>query len=426
MSGLTRRDWAVFTTLALLTVAVVMLALFAPPRWAIAGLGVLLGASAVIARAQLIARRDADQRLRRESRVTRDATKRTLQVTTRTLKQMTATRDAVLGAGEAMRAAAKSESMRTAAMRAELRGVRVSQQLSSQTMTALRGVVDEIDSQLGDTATKDDVAELARLSTTVARLGHVATGDNVAELAHMLETARASEVRSFTETLRPSINSLEREIRRQHPEIMTDFQSLQQLLHRFGPQATLPPIAGWAMSPSGLLALTDEITKRDAELVVECGSGSSTLWMALAMRAKGRGKVIALEHLQAYADKTTEILREHGVADWAEVRVAPLTSVATPQGEFQWYDIDATEWDRSIDLLLVDGPPTTTGKHARYPALPVFAPALKPSAQIVVDDAERQDEREVIELWQAEWPDLLRLSSPGRGVEVFGLVKSFA
>ena len=180
----------------------------------------------------------------------------------------------------------------------------------------------------------------------------------------------------------------------------------------------MPPLAGWALSPAGLLYLADAIERREADLVVECGSGTSTLWMALAMRLRGTGRVLSLEHQEQYAEQTRAVLAAHGVSEWAEVRVCPLVSTPTPRGDFRWYDLDVTSIDQSIDVLLVDGPPGSTGRHARYPALPGLAPLLAENSLIVFDDADRADERDVLTFWADEVPGLARLASPGRGVEV--------
>ena len=57
--------------------------------------------------------------------------------------------------------------------------------------------------------------------------------------------------------------------------------------------------------------------------------------------------------------------------------------------------------DREIDLLLVDGPPGYGEgmERSRYPALPALEPRLAPGAMVVLDDASRPGEREIIERW---------------------------
>ncbi len=58
--------------------------------------------------------------------------------------------------------------------------------------------------------------------------------------------------------------------------------------------------------------------------------------------------------------------------------------------------------DDLIDLLLVDGPPAYVAGMglARYPALPVMLDRLAPGATLVLDDAERPGEQEVLRRWE--------------------------
>ena len=59
----------------------------------------------------------------------------------------------------------------------------------------------------------------------------------------------------------------------------------------------LPSTRGWAASPDLLLVLVDLMITERPSLVVECGSGASTLWLALAMRRfKIDGRIVALDH----------------------------------------------------------------------------------------------------------------------------------
>lgn len=53
-------------------------------------------------------------------------------------------------------------------------------------------------------------------------------------------------------------------------------------------------------------------------------------------------------------------------------------------------------------LIIVDGPPAATGKHARYPALPIVTHVLGDTStyHFVMDDYLRGDEREIVALWK--------------------------
>jgi len=240
--------------------------------------------------------------------------------------------------------------------------------------------------------------------------------EDIRELRAQLD-AITQELKQLTQRVR----SVDQRTMMMPRGLLTDFQALQQLLHRYRPEATLPQVAGWALSPRGLLTLTDLIESANARTVVECGSGTSTLWIAYALRKLGRGKVIAFDHLPEYAQRTQALIDEHDLAWFAEVRLAPLAQRATPRGSFLWYDIDPATFRHPIDVLLVDGPPQSTGRHARYPALPILTPFLAPGAVVLCDDTSRRDEQEMIDFWLGEDPQLQRLPSPGQDLELLQL-----
>jgi hypothetical protein len=56
-----------------------------------------------------------------------------------------------------------------------------------------------------------------------------------------------------------------------------------------------------------------------------------------------------------------------------------------------------------IDLLIVDGPPALQDPTSRFPALPLLLDHLSPDAVILMDDGDRQGEKEVVEKWCAEY-----------------------
>lgn len=207
-----------------------------------------------------------------------------------------------------------------------------------------------------------------------------------------------------------------------HADLLTDLQALHQLLDRYRPTATLPSLAGWALSPSGLLWACDFIRERRPSLVVECGSGTSSLWMALALREVGAGRLVSLEHQEEFVGRTRRLLESHQVAGWADIRHAPLVPVETSRGSTAWYDLATANLppDR-IDLLLVDGPPQSTGPLARYPAVPLLRDRLFPGATILVDDADRADDQEAISAWLEEVEGMRSEPGPGRGIAVLVL-----
>jgi len=176
-----------------------------------------------------------------------------------------------------------------------------------------------------------------------------------------------------------------------------EVEALVQLFQGFTPRAPMPSSGGFALNPTDLLALLHLIRTRRPRLVLELGSGTSTVWIAYALEQIG-GRLISLDHDPGYAEKTRAMLAAHGLTV-AEVRDAALRPVLLDGRSFPWYDTDALADVREVDLLLIDGPPEKTGPDARYPAMRVLEDRLADSATVVFDDAHRPDEQVALRRW---------------------------
>lgn len=198
----------------------------------------------------------------------------------------------------------------------------------------------------------------------------------------------------------------EREIKQEIKLTFRQLEALQNLSAVLPANDVVPATRGWAASPDLLLVLVDLVINERPSLVVECGSGASTLWLALAMRRfKIDGRIIALDHDPLFGGKTRDLLARHDVGDLAEVRDAPLESFSLDGETYSWYARRAWEDLTGIDLLFVDGPPATTGHQARYPALPLLSGSLSPVATAVLDDLVVPDMQNVLRLWLDAYPD---------------------
>jgi predicted O-methyltransferase YrrM len=198
-------------------------------------------------------------------------------------------------------------------------------------------------------------------------------------------------------------------VRRAQAEIRQTFrqsEALQNLSAMLPAADVLPATRGWAASPDLLVVLVDLVISARPSLVVECGSGTSTLWLALAIRRfEIDGRIVALEHNPVFGRNTRGFLARHDVRDLAEVREAPLESFTLDGDSYLWYARHTWEDLTGIDLLFVDGPPTSIGHQARYPALPLLNGSLSPGATVVLDDLVVPDMQEVVRLWLAAYQD---------------------
>ncbi|MEO3809346.1 class I SAM-dependent methyltransferase [Sphaerisporangium sp. B11E5] len=255
---------------------------------------------------------------------------------------------------------------------------------------------------------------LTDLAGAVTRLDAAAT-DVAAALAGLARDHRttAADVRTVAEHL-PPLTAAVRETRgaltattRQtyaQLEALIDLRSLLQ------PHAPLPPLRGWAASPDVLRLLVERIAATHPKTILECGSGSSTIWLAYAAQRFAGAHVVALEHDERFAQATRDLILAHGLQDVAEVRLAPLTSWTHEGESIPWYDVRAVQDLPEIGLVFVDGPPGATAAAARYPAVPVLLPHCSADAWIVLDDADRPAEKEIVERWLAEYPELTAVS----------------
>jgi predicted O-methyltransferase YrrM len=179
---------------------------------------------------------------------------------------------------------------------------------------------------------------------------------------------------------------------------------LMGLYRDIDPVRSLPALHGWAIGPDLARLLYREVVDRKRTRILECGSGSTTVILAYALRELGSGRVTSLEHDPDYAEQTRRAVAEHGLAAWVSVIDAPLAETVVDGTSWQWYDTSIVPAG-TIDLLLVDGPPGPTGPLARYPAMPVLGDRLADDAVVILDDAFREDEQEIGRRWRSAFPE---------------------
>jgi predicted O-methyltransferase YrrM len=230
-------------------------------------------------------------------------------------------------------------------------------------------------------------------------------------IRHNLELASrignlASQTMRTLDTARRVETGIHQEVKTEIRQTFRQLEALQNLTVVLPANDVLPATRDWAASPDLLLLLVDLVISERPSLVVECGSGASTLWLALAMRRfKIDGRIIALDHDPVFGGKTRDFLARHDVLDLAEVRDAPLENFSLNGEAYSWYARQAWEDLTGIDLLFVDGPPAATGHQARYPALPLLSGSLSPVATAVLDDLVVPDMQKVLRLWLDAYPE---------------------
>jgi hypothetical protein len=170
--------------------------------------------------------------------------------------------------------------------------------------------------------------------------------------------------------------------------------------------------AGWGND--GFAARYDyleEVIERAARTsgpILECGSGLTSLLLGLYA---GRRSVEtwSLEHIPEWQARVTEALKRHRIPG-VEVCPAPLREY----NDFEWYDPPLDTLPETFSLIICDGPPGTI-RGGRYGLLPVLGKRLGADVLILLDDADREAETDVLRRWVSEMnmKVMLRTSATG-------------
>ena len=173
------------------------------------------------------------------------------------------------------------------------------------------------------------------------------------------------------------------------------------LLHRLDlPQDALPNLGSWKADTGLLTLIVDHIETHRPQVVVEFGSGATSLIIARALQLYGGGRLVSYDQHADFVAATADWLRTHGLD--ADMRHAPLGSPASGWPGL-WYQ--PSDLPDRIDLLVIDGPPWTIHPLTRGSAESLF-PRLAPGGTVLLDDAARPGERLVARRWRRKWSDI--------------------
>lgn len=266
----------------------------------------------------------------------------------------------------------------------------------------LRKRIDELDEKIADASKKKDQSDENLLGALMA------TGDEIRKDREKID----DRLKSHINTMLKAPNFRER------CEIVNEIRAMEEVSSRYALRAPAPRLTPSSMEARSLELVTLLVEQHRPNLVLECGSGVSSVWLSYALEKFG-GRLVSLDHLKRFGDDTRLNLEEHGLKDTAEVRFAPLEQFQIGGEDFQWYGSDGWSSLKKIDMLIVDGPPTQVGPMARFPALPLLAKQLSDGAIIIVDDAARDDETKMIAKWSEMFPNLSAIPHSNERIVMF-------
>ena len=172
----------------------------------------------------------------------------------------------------------------------------------------------------------------------------------------------------------------------------------------FGSQAFLNSkdiLGTWSLDGETIRLLWDLLITQKPAVIIECGSGISTMILAAyASRMQEDEnlavKIVSLEQDESESHATRNRLLEHGLDGHVRVVHAPLDDNASYTANTESL-LEATD-GRLADWVIVDGPSGSSG--CRVHTLPLVAACCKNGAHWYLDDAFRDGELSVLKSWQ--------------------------
>lgn len=158
-------------------------------------------------------------------------------------------------------------------------------------------------------------------------------------------------------------------------------------------------IAGWSNEGyAANLEYLESVAKNCVETqgpILECGSGATTILLGVLCERRNI-EVWSLEHFDEWRERVSETLKRSDISG-VHVCSSPLIEY----GEFVWYSPPLAQMPKEFSLVICDGPPGST-RGGRYGLLPVIGDRIPPGATILLDDAGRPAELELIRRWESE------------------------
>ncbi len=167
------------------------------------------------------------------------------------------------------------------------------------------------------------------------------------------------------------------------------------------------PWSSSAMSPSSVVSVVNDIILNKRRLVLELGTGISTLFVAKVLEDLGEGCLITIDHDKTWQKMCINLMNTNSIKP---PNFLPITAELSylykvDNQEVEYYsmsEIEDTLNGSQIDMLIIDGPPAySVGKElSRVPAAELFLPYMSDQSSVFVDDSTRAGEIKLIDKFE--------------------------
>ena len=101
-------------------------------------------------------------------------------------------------------------------------------------------------------------------------------------------------------------------------------------------------------------------------------------------------------------------MKAHDLEASATVVHSPLIAYDLAGKRVRWYETSGIPESARIDMFVIDGPPAKDNydTESRFPALPLLYSRLSDGATVILNDAAREGEKQIVQEWLSCFPDL--------------------
>ena len=265
---------------------------------------------------------------------------------------------------------------------------------------------------------------------TRSRLSEVMEGNRQeilltrSRLSEIMEGNRKDIEKSATklsELTTNKVNWLDRSTKTELSFIYGRVDALLSIHHIMDIKSPLPLMNDWAISSDYGLDLVKTAISKGKGNAIDVGSGVSTLLLGYTFQKRGKGKVIALEHDQAFFETCKTEIKQHGLENFVDLYYCPLKEYVIKNKTWIWYDISKVKFLPNTTVISIDGPPGVTQECARYPAVPLLLKHISFDTTLLLDDGGRDDEKKIAEAWVADYNLESRFFKSHKGHFIFNL-----
>lgn len=166
------------------------------------------------------------------------------------------------------------------------------------------------------------------------------------------------------------------------------------------------PFTDSSLNFSSLAIVINDIIINNRKIIVEFGSGISTIVLANLFKINKVGeKIISVEHDLDWFNFMKKYIIDNDLSNYVDLVYAELEEIDFSINGCKWYSFETLKTKLSnygkIDCVLVDGPPAwEKGKeYSRFPALPFLKNYMNDNSSIFLDDTNRNAEKEIANIW---------------------------